>query len=619
MKTNLLFFIAVVILSVTNSLQAQQIIHSTTTGGNWTDNKTWVTSMPGPLDSVVLHGPVGLGYGLNGFCTSLNITSTASFGGSVSSGSGQLNISGSIYNNGDIVGKNVYYLKGNIVNNKPWRGADNRIVFSGMDHTISCAPGAKLNARLQADDSLQNFTLLSNVTIDTNCVSDLGFSQLNAGNHKLHNANGGFANCRIHSLDTLQFDSWISNLELTGDYKLKGNMDCQSYMAFFDHATNCGNIVGSATLQFKGDFTNKGTLNNAMTQVEKNITNHGIWNSYRTEFTGAGDKHISQSAGHPFGGGEKFMSDNSGSKIFLDTDVEFTVPTFQLNNNTLNCGGHILTANTTFYDGTINSEAEIKGNSDFWNTTFTGDVILSGNNRFANPTMNGVIYNTGMMKDITYYGGFFTSYNHLINRNSIQSLQLKIFGDLTNYGTIDNNSTVEITGNITQYINFTKSIESPVHFFSNKEGNSYQWMKDGSDLQNQVSQKLSFSSLQLTDAGVYKCRVITGDGTTVFSREITVNNTTSVAEDERIDGCKIFPNPFVAHATLQWEQKSVSKVRIDIIDMNGKLITTVSNSVHPVGKNEVEFAADSKMLPGVYYLRLVVNGKIQTRKLYYIR
>jgi hypothetical protein len=620
MKTNLPLIFAAIVLTSISRLQAQQTIHSTANGGLWPNNDTWIEAVPSNNDSVVLQGPVSM-LSYIGWCKSINITSTGSLGGN--GNQGNLYIYGSLYNNGNIVGSMNYTISGNIVNNQPWTGVDNHLLFTGNDHSISCAPGGSINAQLQADDSLQNFSLLTDVLLNTNQSSNLGFSQLDAGYHKLQITDGGFSNCRIHSMDTLHFDSWISSVSITGDYKLAGNITLYYNMEFGDRATNYGTIhfasgVGGDPLKIKGDFINKGIMAHSWIQTEKSITNQGIWECENTQFTGTGDKHISQSEGHSFGGGQ-FSSDNSGSMIFLDTDIELTVPAFHLYNNTLKCGDHKLTASTTFYDGTIISDAEIAGNNDFWNSTIKGNVILSGNNRFANPIMDGVIQNKGTLRDIQFYGGFFISYNHLINHNSIQSLTMKVYGDLTNFGTIDNNSIVEITGNIPQNINFTQSIESPTYFNSDIAGNSYQWMKDGSDLQNQVSQKLSFSSLQLSDAGVYKCRVITTEGSTVYSREIIVNNTTSLAENEIISEFRVFPNPFTDHAILQWDQKSVSKARIDILDAGGKLINTISNSVRPAGKNEVEFAADSKMQPGVYFLRLVENGKIKTVKLNYSR
>lgn len=615
MKTNFLLIFAALLLSGINNLQAQQIVHSTVNGGLWPINTTWIEAVPSSGDSVVLQGPVSM-LSYIGWCKSLNITSAGSLGGN--GNQGNLYIYGSMYNNGSILGSMNYVLEGNLVNNQPWDGVDNHLKFSGMDHAISCAAGASINAQIQVDDSLHNFSLLSDVIFNTTNATNMGFSQLDAGNHKLTVANGQFNNCRIYSMDTLQFDSNISSLQLIGDYKLKGNIICFLDMIFYDKATNYGAInfasgVGGDPLKIKGDFINKGSMNHSWVQVEKSISNEGTWATERTEFAGAGDKYISQTAGHPFGG-TQFTSDNSGSVIFLDSDVEFTVPIVHLNNNTLDCRYHLLTSNSTFYDGTINSEAEIAGNNDFWTSTFTGSFKFSGNNRFSNCTVDGILENNGLMKDITFYGGTFNSYQQLINHNSIQSMNLKIYGNLTNYGSIDGNAIVDVTGNTNQYIDMTQPIESQVNFYSDITGTNYQWLKDDEEIYNANGVYLHFTSLQLSDAGIYNCRVTTDDGT-VYSREIIVNNTTGFTSPElRATNFKVYPNPVHSMATLEYYLPENSTVSVEILNMNGVQVFVQYFGEQMAGSHHGQLNC-AGFIPGVYVCRLKSNKTMSVFKL----
>jgi hypothetical protein len=610
MKTTLLLIFTALIITGLNHIQAQQIIHSTTNGGLWPTNDTWIEAVPSAGDSVVLQGPVSM-LSYTGWCKSLNITAAGSLGGNGNQGS--LYIYGSLYNNGAILGSMNYTLTGNIVNNQPWTGVDSHLTFTGTDHSISCAPGGSINAQLQADDSLQNFTLFSDVVLSTTNASNFGFSQLDAGMYKLSVAGGQFNNCRVHSMDTLQFDAYISSLDLTGDYKLKGNIICFYNMAFYDKATNYGNIQSSSgvspdPLKLKGDFINEGTMNHAWVQVEKNIINNGVWNNFRTEFTGSGDKHISQSAGHPFGGGDQFMSDNSGSHIYLDTDIELTVPIFHLNNNTLNCGNHTLTSNTTFFDGSIQSDSEIAGNNDFWTTTLKGHVTLPGNNRFSNCSVDGILTNSGLMKDITFYGGIFKSYGHLINLDTIEGLNMNVYGDLTNQGMIYNNALVNITGNTRQYILLTQNIESQTRFYSDISGTQYQWTCNGVDIPNQIYDILQFNTLQLSDAGIYQCRVNTAKGLE-FSREIVVNNITLLPQLEgSVESLTAFPNPFSSNCTIRYVLKSASRILLSVLDSRGTEVTTLNASYQDRGVHEI-ILDGSKLKRGMFILRMeVISG-----------
>lgn len=605
MKTKLLFIVAIFLLSANSHLRAQQIVHSTTIGGWWSDASTWIEHVPNSADSVVIQGPIGM-YSYTGWCASLNITSGGSLGGN--GNQGNLYIYGSMYNNGNIMGSMNYVLQGNIVNNEPWTGVDGHIVFTGMDHTITCAPGASINATLSAEDSLHNFTLLSDVTLNTPQSSNFGFSQIDAQNHKLHIADGIFTNCRIHSLDTLQFDCTISNLEITGDYVLKGDpysWYSGSIVNLYGNITNLSTVaLTNLSLAIKGNFINKDTIHTYVI-VETNIQNQGYWNCYETKFTGAGNKHISQSVGHPFGG-TQLMTDNSGAKIILDSDVEFTMPTIQLGNDTLSCGNYKLTAYSSFYDGTI-ADGEIYGAADFWNPKFTGGVILNGNLRFANGVVNGIVENRGNMEAITYYGGYFQIYNHLINKNSIQSMNLKVFGNLTNSGTINNNSVVQIVGNLTQYISLLSPIESPTYFYCDETGHNYQWMKNGEDILNQTAAILNFSSLQLSDAGVYQCRYINGTGTSEYSREIIVNLTTDLTEKvELLSNISAYPNPFIGEVFLSYSLNSPASVLVTLFSATGVRMNTLENSFQNTGTHTIK-TTGNHLSPGAYIIQLEVN------------
>jgi hypothetical protein len=106
-------------------------------------------------------------------------------------------------------------------------------------------------------------------------------------------------------------------------------------------------------------------------------------------------------------------------------------------------------------------------------------------------------------------------------------------------------------GNVTQYINLLESIESQTTFYSDITGTTYQWMKDGSDILNQTYDNLIFNSLQFTDAGIYKCRVVTDGGETEYSYQIIVNNVTSVPGKKMVTDFQVFPNPFFDHTTLK--------------------------------------------------------------------
>jgi hypothetical protein len=162
----------------------------------------------------------------------------------------------------------------------------------------------------------------------------------------------------------------------------------------------------------------------------------------------------------------------------------------------------------------------------------------------------------------------------------------------------------------------TQSIESQVNFYSDLTGAAYQWMKDGQDILNANNVFLRFSSLQLSDAGVYRCRVTDGSGTISYSRDIIVLETTSMAENYSGDiNLSAWPNPFTDHFILNWEQKNCAQIGINLFDASGKLIKEIVNSEFPAGCNQINITEVSLLNPGIYFLRMIVDEKPKNIKL----
>lgn len=74
------------------------------------------------------------------------------------------------------------------------------------------------------------------------------------------------------------------------------------------------------------------------------------------------------------------------------------------------------------------------------------------------------------------------------------------------------------------------------------------------------------------------------------------------------------PNPFTNETIISYELLRNSKVRLEIYNHQGKLITTLVDENKSLGKHEIQF--NGKELPaGVYYCLLKANEGIQTRKI----
>jgi len=74
-----------------------------------------------------------------------------------------------------------------------------------------------------------------------------------------------------------------------------------------------------------------------------------------------------------------------------------------------------------------------------------------------------------------------------------------------------------------------------------------------------------------------------------------------------------FPNPFNPFTTIKYEMKKLWKVKIQVYDTRGELISTLVNEEKPQGTYEIKFDASS--LPsGIYFVKMSSGGGFEDSK-----
>ncbi|MFH2050993.1 MAG: FG-GAP-like repeat-containing protein [bacterium] len=81
---------------------------------------------------------------------------------------------------------------------------------------------------------------------------------------------------------------------------------------------------------------------------------------------------------------------------------------------------------------------------------------------------------------------------------------------------------------------------------------------------------------------------------------------------------RVFPNPFNAHTSLEFEITRRVRVRIEVFDLAGRLVRSLADEVYPPGRHRVEWdGADQAGRPlasGAYYLGLSSGSSREIRK-----
>ena len=107
----------------------------------------------------------------------------------------------------------------------------------------------------------------------------------------------------------------------------------------------------------------------------------------------------------------------------------------------------------------------------------------------------------------------------------------------------------------------------------------------------------------------------------IFSTNITSVNDVLAAQDiSTIPPFQLsnFPNPFSASTTISFTLNKSSKVKLNIYDINGKLIQTIANKEFSAGEHLIDFYGET-LSTGIYYCVMKSGEAIQTRKLLIIK
>mgnify|MGYP003376565693 FL=1 len=103
-------------------------------------------------------------------------------------------------------------------------------------------------------------------------------------------------------------------------------------------------------------------------------------------------------------------------------------------------------------------------------------------------------------------------------------------------------------------------------------------------------------------------------GNNTYVDEINITGTlVGVDEVEEIElGFALYPNPSAGNTTVQFLLKNNQNVQLNVIDLTGRLVTSLLNGDLNSGLYEYTIPVNT---PGIYFVDLVSGGKRHVRKL----
>ena len=79
-----------------------------------------------------------------------------------------------------------------------------------------------------------------------------------------------------------------------------------------------------------------------------------------------------------------------------------------------------------------------------------------------------------------------------------------------------------------------------------------------------------------------------------------------------------YPNPFNPQTTIPYTLRQSESVRIRVYDVQGRLLSTLVDTVQPAGQHTVTFEAN-RLPSGVYFYRLETSAGVQTKEMTLVR
>ncbi|MDQ1267228.1 MAG: hypothetical protein QG635_2382, partial [Bacteroidota bacterium] len=144
---------------------------------------------------------------------------------------------------------------------------------------------------------------------------------------------------------------------------------------------------------------------------------------------------------------------------------------------------------------------------------------------------------------------------------------------------------------------------------------NYQWFKEGKEIQGAIYSIFRKASTELSDAGIYNCRVSNNCGdaySEVCIVQVSQLNATDVPSSYRSNiSLAVQPNPFGSAAEVIFKISHGNSVKLCLFDALGREMAVIADDYFEGGSHNIHLdAASLKLASGVYYLELKSKGAV---------
>lgn len=154
---------------------------------------------------------------------------------------------------------------------------------------------------------------------------------------------------------------------------------------------------------------------------------------------------------------------------------------------------------------------------------------------------------------------------------------------------------------------------------------TYQWMKDGTDIDGETGPVFVVAEAEHTDEGLYTCRVSNDCGSVIPTPcQVTVQlqGTTDV-EQPVAGGFGLFankPNPFASVTVIEFSVPYSANVKLVLTDVYGREVAVLVNGNVPAGLNKAQVnASELNLTSGTYFYTIYADGFTSTKQMVVVK
>ncbi len=394
---------------------------------------------------------------------------------------------GDVINNGIInYNSNYFYMdcKANIVNNGVW---DNyQISMSGdAEQTITCTDTITVDIFVSTDSA--GFITAASNLLFYDVAIDFNGEELYLEGKDIYVAKDYLTECELVSGNgsiTMASDAYMTSCNVYGDVELLGTVQINGNNNLFHNTMtimgtlrNKYNYYSSYDCYTLGDVINNGAITNSNGQnfyldIKGDFINNGTCNNYQVSLSGDGVQTIT--ATQTLAPTYFYSTDTAGSVqllsdlVFESTNIIFQDEDLYLNGFDLELTGDYI------------SQTNIHGG--YGSISMYGSAYLSDCNLFETISLDGTVEISG--NDNYSYGSLIVTGTLRSKYNYYSNYTFNVVGDITNNGSIANNSNIlylNCKGNLFNSSNWSNS-----YTYLNGDVDQYIYVIDSSAIGGQL-------------------------------------------------------------------------------------------------------------------------------------